>query len=110
MTFDERVQKIKAIQRGWINYFRLANIQGKLKELDGWLRNCLRYCIWHRWKGRMRKRINLIRPGVRGGTERYNVLHVAESRESKCLSKCALRQCFLAEPSTRMYAANIIFE
>jgi hypothetical protein len=64
MTFDERVQKIKEIQRGWINNFRLANIQGKLNELDGWLRNRLRYCIWHHWKKRERKRKNLIRLGV----------------------------------------------
>lgn len=64
MTFDQRVQKIKAVQRGWINNFRLANIQGKLKELDGWLRNRLRYCIWHHWKKRERKRKNLIRLGV----------------------------------------------
>ena len=64
MTFDERVQKIKEIQRGWINYFRLANIRGKLNELDGWLRNRLRYCIWHHWKKRERKRKNLIRLGV----------------------------------------------
>lgn len=64
MTFDERVRKIKEIQRGWINNFRLANIQGKLIELDGWLRNRLRYCIWHHWKKRERKRKNLIRLGV----------------------------------------------
>jgi group II intron reverse transcriptase/maturase len=64
MTFNERIQKIKAIQRGWINNFRLANIQGKLNELDGWLRNRLRYCIWHHWKKRERKRKNLIRLGV----------------------------------------------
>jgi group II intron reverse transcriptase/maturase len=64
MTFEERIQKIKAIQRGWINNFRLANIQGKLNELDGWLRNRLRYCIWHHWKKRERKRKNLIRLGV----------------------------------------------
>lgn len=51
-TFDERIQKIKQIQRGWINKFRLANIQGKLIELDGWLRNRLRYCFWHHWKKR----------------------------------------------------------
>ncbi len=51
-TFDERVQKIKAIHRGWINNFRLTNIQEKLKELDGWLRNRLRYCIWHHWNRR----------------------------------------------------------
>lgn len=64
MTFDERIQKIKEIHRGWINNFRLANIQGKLKELDGWLRNRLRYCIWHHWKKRERKRKNLIRLGI----------------------------------------------
>jgi hypothetical protein len=64
MTINERIQKIKAIQQGWINNFRLANIQGKLNELDGWLRNRLRYCIWHHWKKRERKRKNLIRLGV----------------------------------------------
>jgi RNA-directed DNA polymerase len=49
MTFDERIQKLKETSQGWLNYFRLASIQGKLKELDGWLRNRLRYCIWHNW-------------------------------------------------------------
>ena len=52
MSFDERIQKVKAIHRGWINNFQLASIQGKLIELDGWLRNRLRYCIWHHWKKR----------------------------------------------------------
>jgi group II intron reverse transcriptase/maturase len=42
-TFDERIAKLKAIQRGWLNYFRMGNIQAKLKELDSWLRNRLRY-------------------------------------------------------------------
>ena len=41
MTFDERIQKLKEIQPGWLNYFRMASIQGKLKELDGWVRNRL---------------------------------------------------------------------
>ena len=52
MSFDERIQKISEIQRGWLNYFRLASIQGKLTEVDGWLRNRLRYCIWSRVLGR----------------------------------------------------------
>jgi len=63
-TFDERIQKLKEIQRGWLEYFRMASIQGKLKELDSWLRNRLRYCIWHHWKKPERKRKNLIRLGV----------------------------------------------
>ena len=65
MSFEERVRKLKQIQRGWINNFRLANIQGKLLELDGWVRNRLRYCIWHHWKKRERKRKNLMRLGVK---------------------------------------------
>jgi len=64
MSFDERILKIDEIQRGWLNYFRLASIQGKLLDVDGWLRNRLRYCIWHHWKKRERKRKNLIRLGV----------------------------------------------
>ena len=51
MSFDERIQKLREVTQGWLNYFRMASIQGKLKELDGWLRNRLRYCIWHHWKG-----------------------------------------------------------
>jgi len=64
MSFNERIEKLNEVQRGWINAFRMANIQNKLVELDGWLRNRLRYCIWHHWKKLERKRKNLIRLGV----------------------------------------------
>jgi RNA-directed DNA polymerase len=63
-TFDERIAKLKEIQRGWVNYFRMGSIQAKLKEIDGWLRNRLRYCIWEGWKKAERKRKNLIRLGI----------------------------------------------
>ena len=64
MTIDERIRKLKEVYQGWLNYFRMASIQGKLMKLDGWLRNRLRYCIWHNWKKPERKRKNLIRLGV----------------------------------------------
>ena len=67
MSFDERIQKLNEVQRGWVNNFRMASIQNKLNELDGWLRNRLRYCIWHHWKKPERKRKNLIRLGVEQG-------------------------------------------
>ena len=67
MSFDERIQKLKKVQRGWVNAFRMASIQDKLTELDGWLRNRLRYCIWHHWKKPERKRKNLIRLGIEQG-------------------------------------------
>lgn len=64
MSFDQRIQKLKETSQGWLNYFRMASIQAKLKDLDGWIRNRLRYCIWHHWKKPERKRKNLIRLGV----------------------------------------------
>lgn len=62
--FGERLKKLAEVCRGWVNNYRLASIQAKLKALDEWLRNRLRYCIWHDWKKPERKRKNLIRLGV----------------------------------------------
>lgn len=67
MSFEMRMSKLKEIQRGWLNYFRLANISSKLQSIDSWLRNRIRYCIWHDWKKPERKRKNLIRLGVSYG-------------------------------------------
>lgn len=63
-SFEERIRKLAEVWRGWINNYRLAHINAKLKALDEWLRNRLRYCIWHDWKKSERKRRNLIRLGV----------------------------------------------
>ena len=63
-TFDERIFKLKEIQQGWLQYHRIASIQGKLKDVDGWVRNRLRCCIWKQWKKPERRRKNLMRLGV----------------------------------------------
>lgn len=67
IRFDERIHRINLLLRGWVNYFKKASIHQKLKKLDEWLRNRLRYCIWHDWKKPDRKRKNLIRLGVSEG-------------------------------------------
>ena len=66
-SFDERIHRINLLTRGWINYFKMASIHAKLKTLEEWLRNRLRYCIWHDWKKPERKRKNLIRLGINQG-------------------------------------------
>jgi group II intron reverse transcriptase/maturase len=63
-SFDVRIHKLNEITSGWLNYFRLASMGGRLKELDRWVRNRIRYCIWHQWKKPERKRKNLLRLGV----------------------------------------------
>nr|WP_163515605.1 group II intron reverse transcriptase/maturase [Gelidibacter japonicus] len=64
VKLGHRIAKLKEIQRGWLNYFRGTRIAGKLRDIDGWLRNRIRYCIWHDWKKPERKRKNLIRLGI----------------------------------------------
>jgi len=67
MSFEERIEKLMQVQRGWVNAFRMASILNKLQDLDSWLRNRLRYCIWHHWKKPDKKRRSLIRLGVQQG-------------------------------------------
>ena len=67
-TFNQRMHKLKEVTVGWLNYFRMASIYGKLQTLDSWVRNRLRYCIWRNWKRPERKRKNLIRLGVAKAT------------------------------------------
>ena len=31
----KKIDKLKQVHRGWPGYYRIAGIQGKLKELDG---------------------------------------------------------------------------
>jgi hypothetical protein len=67
MSLDERLTKLKEVYRGWINSFKYASMQNKLIQIDGWLRNRIRYCIWHHWKKPNKKRRSLIRLGVEPG-------------------------------------------
>ena len=66
-SFDERIARLDRLLTGWINYFKLANMYGKLRDIDVWVRRRLRGCIWHDWKKPNRKMKNLIRLGVPPG-------------------------------------------
>ena len=76
------------MQRGWLNYFRLGNIGSKLKSLDGWIRNRLRYCIWTDWKKPERKRKNLIRLGV----DQSKAYQFSRTRKGGCTGRARLAQ------------------
>jgi len=42
--------ELTPLLRGWINYFRLAQVKGVFESLDGWLRRKLRNILWRQWK------------------------------------------------------------
>lgn len=68
-------EKLTPILRGWINYFKLAQVKGIFEELDGWLRRKLRCLLWRQWKRPVTRAKNLIKrglPEVRAWTSAYN--------------------------------------
>lgn len=64
MSISERKSRLNSVIRGWINYFKLAKMKSKLKELDGWLRRRIRMVTWKRWKKVSTKFKNLVRAGI----------------------------------------------
>ncbi len=63
-TIEEAAPKL----RGWINYFRNAEVKGIFEELDGWVRRKLRRILWKQWKRPKTRAKNLIRLGLSKGT------------------------------------------
>jgi len=50
-------EELNPVLRGWIEYFRLAEVNGFAEDLDQWLRHRLRTVLWRQWKrGRTRYR------------------------------------------------------
>ncbi len=60
VPLTERIAKLNRLMRGWVNYFKRATGYEKFDQLDGWIRNRLRYCIWKSWK-RPRRRYRAFR-------------------------------------------------
>ncbi len=58
------VTDLKPLLRGWVGYFRLADVRVSFEQLDEWLRRRLRCILWRQWK-RPRTRVReLTRRGV----------------------------------------------
>ena len=47
---DYRRQKLSEYVRGWINYYKLADMRRLMKDTDEWLRRRIRAVYWKQWK------------------------------------------------------------
>ena len=65
ISLDERIKKINYLVRGWVNYFRIANMKGRITEIDKHLRTRIRAIIWKQWKVPARKEKALKQLGVK---------------------------------------------
>jgi group II intron reverse transcriptase/maturase len=58
------ITELRPVLRGWVNYFRLAEVKGVFEELDSWIRRKLRCILWRQWKRTFTRAKNLMRRGL----------------------------------------------
>jgi len=58
------IEELNPILRGWMAYFKLAETQRALEELDGWIRRKLRCILWRQWKRPYTRARNLMKAGL----------------------------------------------
>ncbi len=62
------IEELTPVLRGWVNYFKLAEVKGIFEELDGWIRRKFRCILWRQWKRPHTRAKNLMKYGL--GEER----------------------------------------
>ena len=50
ISLDERIVKLNQVIRGWINYFRIADMKTYMNNISEHLRRRIRCIIWKQWK------------------------------------------------------------
>ena len=50
--------------RGWIQYFKLAEVKTFAEEMDGWIRERLRSTLWRQWKKPWTRKAKLMEAGL----------------------------------------------
>lgn len=65
ISLDERIKQINYAVRGWVNYFRIANMKNAIQEIDKHLRTRVRVIIWKQWKKASKREKALLQLGVK---------------------------------------------
>lgn len=76
MSIDSKIEKLNQVIRGWINYFRIADMKTILTEIEEHMRRRLRMCIWKYWK-KLKTKYKALR---KLGISEYNAHMVANTR------------------------------
>lgn len=78
MSMEVRYKKLKQVIRGWVNYFKIANMGKIVQKLDKWIRRRIRMCYWKQWKKIKTKHDNLVKLGI----ENHEAWKFANTRKS----------------------------
>ena len=77
-SLDHRRYRLRCLVYGWVGYFRLADMRGLLRRIDGWVRRKIRCVYWKCWK-RVRTKFRAL---VRLGVDRGQAWQWANSRKA----------------------------
>ena len=58
------VQSLSRVLRGWVAYYKLAEVKASFEQLDQWLRRKLRCILWRQWKRQRTQSQELCRRGL----------------------------------------------
>ena len=88
MSNAKREEKYQQFVRGWVNYFKLADMKNLLKETDEWARRRIRAVYWKQWK-KVRTKYRMLKAL---GLEDWRVKELAFSRKGYWRMAKALNQ------------------
>lgn len=78
MSVEKRKERLNQVIRGWVNYFKLADMKKLMERMDQWTRRRMRMVTWKRWK-KVRTRYNWLR---KLGTNKGKAWEWANTRKS----------------------------
>ncbi len=67
------IRDLNPVLRGWINYYRVANIKSLIRDLMGWIRRRLRMIKMKQWKTYKAMHKEMRRQGIKGNGEKMAV-------------------------------------
>lgn len=90
MSNAVREDKYQQYVRGWVEYFRLADMKGLLKSTDEWARRRIRVVYWKQWK-KIKTRYRMLKAL---GIEHWKAKELACSRKGYWRMAQVLNQVF----------------
>ena len=94
---EERPRILGRYVKGWVNYFKLADMKKMLQVTDEWLRRKIRAIYWKQWK-KIRTRYKMIR---RYNLPDWNVHELANCRKGTWRAALMLNQILTNEEIVR---------
>jgi len=64
IAMEYRLHKLTQLMRGWVQYYKMADMKSITQSIDQWIRRRLRSIRWKEWKKIRTKHDNLVRLGI----------------------------------------------